>query len=463
MAVMEGFQSELRDRIRGSLSDVVIRPHVRRSPAWWIATAEADPDVIAAAPRVQTVGMVKARSAYFEVAILAVDPEREARVSEFGSFVAAASRQLARERIKRLFPRTAKRNVQPSGEALWQDTGEQLGRREPAAALAYLTDIRPSLLAHAKPEFERDLVHVLDEVASWLQRAVDDAAGREGPLPLPGGPVPEGRAAPALFGTELDWLLAGAGGSRAVELLTAKVDAYGGIETKAKPLPLRRTGLFRSGQFQLDRKLVIVPLEAVWGRFMPRDTVSEIALRLRPGAVPAEVQARLQGVFTEAEVLTWMDQRKSLLRAVRLEKGFLWLVLMLILVAVGFVMLITFYMMVKQKKRDLGLLRALGGTPTGTAAIFVTASLLIGVTGSLTGSLVGWTVAHNINPINDAMGSWAFFPKGLYYMEAIPVVIDGHEVFNFVLWTLGISLILGGLIPALAAGRLDPVQALRDD
>jgi lipoprotein-releasing system permease protein len=244
------------------------------------------------------------------------------------------------------------------------------------------------------------------------------------------------------------------------------VDAYGGIETNTKPLELRATGLFRSGQFQLDRKLVLLPLEAVWDRFVPRDTVSEIALRLRDGADMTAAKRRLQAAFPGAEVLTWMDQRKALLRAVRLEKAFLGLVLTLILVAVGFVMLITFYMMVKQKKRDLGLLRALGGSPHGTAAIFVTASLLIGVTGSVTGSLLGWSLAHNINPINDFMEStigWAPFPKGLYYMEAIPVVIQGAEVVNFVLLALGVALLLGGLIPALAAGRLDPIQALRDD
>lgn len=463
MAVMEGFQSELRDRIRGSLSDIVIRPHVRRAPEFWITTAEADPDVAAAAPRVQSVGLLKARSAYFEVAILAVDPEREARVSQFGEFVAAASRQIAREQIRRLFPNTAKTNVLPQGRALWIATGERLATAEPAAALAHLAAVRPDLLLVVQPQFQDDLPYVLDGVTARLQRAVADAEGRAGPLPLPTGPIGDGLPAPALFGTELDWDLAGAGGARGLELLTATVDAYGGIQTNSKPLPLTKSGLFRSGQFQLDRKLVLVPLEAMWGRFVPRDTVSEIALRLAPGAVPSQVQARLQAAFPDAEVLTWMDQRKALLRAVRLEKGFLWLVLMLILIAVGFVMLITFYMMVKQKKRDLGLLRALGGTPLGTAAIFVTASLLIGITGSVTGSLLGWTIAHNINGINDAMGDWAFFPKGLYYMEAIPVVIQAHEVVNFVLWTLGISLVLGGLIPAVAAGRLDPIQALRDD
>ncbi|MHC5021837.1 MAG: ABC transporter permease, partial [Planctomycetota bacterium] len=463
MAVMEGFQSELRSRIRGSLSDVVIRPHVRRSPASWIATAEADPDVVAAAPRVQTVGMVKARTAYFEVGILAVDPEREARVSDFGKFVAAASRQGARERIRRLFPRTARENVQPAGTALWLEAGRELAAREPADALAYLRDQRAALLQHLQPIYQEEFGYILDGVARSLERAVEHAANAGGALPLPAGPLDPDAPAPALLGTELNWDLAGAGGARSVELLTAKVDAYGGIETNAEPLKLRPAGLFRSGQFQLDRKLVMLPLEAVWDRFVPRHTVSEIALRLREGAAPAEVQARLQAAFPEAEVLTWMDQRKALLRAVRLEKGFLWLVLMLILLAVGFVMLITFYMMVKQKKRDLGLLRALGGTPRGTAAIFVTASLLIGVTGSVTGSLLGWTVAHNINGINDAMGDWAFFPKGLYYMEQIPTVIQAHEVVNFVCWTLGIALLLGGLIPAVAAGRLDPVQALRDE
>ena len=466
MAVMEGFQRDLRARLRGTLADVVVRPRVDEPVPTLLARAEAVPGVAAAAPRAHTHALIKTSRAYVPVELMAVDPVREAQVSDYDAFSAAAPLQVARDRFAEM-AQNRERDLVARGRPVWQDAATTMAQLPAASAAAWLEDRRPALLDFVQAARRAEAEGILAESLADFREAAHLAARAADRLPLPDGPFDAGGPIPLQLGVELSFDL-GAGPlprrhdfPATLELLTARVDRSGRIDEDASQerLPVAAAGHFRSGQFELDSKQALIPLEAAWAaQIVPPGTVSEIAIRVADGARLATVAEDLAKAFPAADVLTWMEQRRSLLRAVQLEKGFLGALFVVIAVCAGFVQFVTFFNMVRQKRRDIGVLRALGGTARGTGAIFVGSALLVGLVGSALGLALGAMSVWLIDWLN---GIFGWFPKGLYYMDAIPTVFDWVTALWVVLVILLLAVVLGGAVPAWRAARLDPVEALR--
>lgn len=464
MAVMEGFQRDLRARLRGTLADVVVRPRVDEPVAALLARAEAVPGVAAATPRALTHALIKTSRAYVPVVLMGVDPVREARVSDYAAFTAAAPLAVAREQLASLVANT-RPALADGGDAVWL-AARALAQQPAEAVVRWLHERRPALLEGVRAAARDDAARSLEDAIAAFQAAARVAAAAAHRLPLPDGPFDPAGPVPMQLGLELAFDLGAGPRARQgppgdLELLTARVDAGGRIDEDASQerLPIAPAGHFRSGQFELDSHQALIPIEAAWAaRVVPPGTVSEIAVRVAEGAVPADVATALAAAFPAADVLTWMEQRRSLLRAVQLEKGFLGALGVLIGVCAGFVQFVAFFNMVRQKRRDIGLLRALGGTARGTGSIFVGSALLVGLLGSALGLGLGALFVWLIDWINRWLG---LFPKGLYYMDSIPTVFDWVTALWVVLVVLGLAVILGGAIPAWRAARLNPVEALR--
>ena len=122
---------------------------------------------------------------------------------------------------------------------------------------------------------------------------------------------------------------------------------------------------------------------------------------------------------------------------------------------IGTVML----MAVKEKTRDIGIVKAVGGTVTGIMEIFLINGFVIGTFGASVGAVAGWLVVRRINTVAGALGLQVFPPE-IFYLDKIPTHLDFVGVAMILCSTVAVGL-LAAMVPSLMAARLSPMEALR--
>jgi lipoprotein-releasing system permease protein len=196
-------------------------------------------------------------------------------------------------------------------------------------------------------------------------------------------------------------------------------------------------------------------------------SVTTVQLKLVPGADLNRARDLLRRRYPPDvfafNIQTWRDMQGPLLAAVRLETTILNILLFLIIAVAGFGILATFFMIVVEKTRDIGTLKALGASGTGVMSIFLSYGVLLGVVGSGVGTIGGLLFVKYINSIaaliEKVTGQEVFDPT-VYYFSSIPTIIEPFTVVWVVAGSIAIAT-TASVLPALRAARMNPVQALR--
>jgi lipoprotein-releasing system permease protein len=163
------------------------------------------------------------------------------------------------------------------------------------------------------------------------------------------------------------------------------------------------------------------------------------------------------------QIVTWKQMMGNMLRAVRNEKNLMTFLFGIISLVAVILILVIFYMIVLEKTRDIGVLRALGASRSGVASIFLSYAAAVGAVGSALGTILGVLVVVYINEIHDWLGATfgiVIWDKSVYFFEKIPNDVNPVEVIVIVVAAVAAST-LGAVIPAMLAARVDPVQSLR--
>jgi lipoprotein-releasing system permease protein len=218
---------------------------------------------------------------------------------------------------------------------------------------------------------------------------------------------------------------------------------------------------------EYDQSFVYVPLEDLQRVRTMQGRCTAFQLRLKDyDRDKGFVTDQLRALFhprSGAQVATWEERQGSLLAAIDVEKGILNLLLFLIVGVAGFSILAIFTMIVSEKYRDIGVMKALGASSAGVMSIFVGYGLLLGAVGCALGTGLGLAITDNINGIErfltEATGK-AVFPRDVYYFKEIPTNVEPLRVLFVNLGAVGIA-VLFSLLPAWRAARLHPVRALR--
>jgi len=224
---------------------------------------------------------------------------------------------------------------------------------------------------------------------------------------------------------------------------------------------------YESKMSEYDGGFAFVPLAWLQQQRVMGDAVTTIQLRLVPGADLKLVRDKLRARFPAEEfayrIQTWRDMQGPLLAAVQMETTLLNILLFLIIAVAGFGILATFFMIVVEKTRDIGILKALGAPSRGVMSIFLSYGFSLGVVGSGVGMIGGLLFVKYINELAKGVelltGQEVFDPT-VYYFQEIPTVIQPLTVAGVVIGAVAIAL-LASVLPALRAARLHPVEALR--
>jgi lipoprotein-releasing system permease protein len=222
---------------------------------------------------------------------------------------------------------------------------------------------------------------------------------------------------------------------------------------------------FRSEMSEYDSQYVFVPLEHLQKLRTMEDRVTSIQIRLKDYKYAPQVVERLKQLFHgyPVEVETWEKKQGPLLAAISVEKGILNVLLFLIIAVAGFGILAIFSMIVVEKTRDIGILKALGASSTGVMNIFLSYGLLLGTVGAILGTSLGLTITYYINEIEQALARVTgqdIFPRDIYYFDKIPTDVQPLMVLLVNVGAVGIAVVFS-ILPALRAALLHPVRALR--
>jgi len=229
--------------------------------------------------------------------------------------------------------------------------------------------------------------------------------------------------------------------------------------------------LYESKMAEYDRKMVFVPItelqrlrgmmDADSGHF----TVTQILIKAKPGVNLDELRDCLREAFPPGPyaIKTWRDDQEHFLNAILTELAMLNVLLFMIFMVAGFGILAIFYMIVVEKQKDIGILKALGASSLGVMQIFLYYSLLLGAVGSLLGLGLGLLFVKYIREIATVLSyilNKDIFSPEVYSFYEIPTIVDPPTVIWIIIGAVVIAA-TAGVLPAMRAARVHPVETLR--
>jgi len=241
-----------------------------------------------------------------------------------------------------------------------------------------------------------------------------------------------------------------------------------GTDTAFGTMPRLKTyriaALFDVGFYEYDNSFIYVPLDAAQLFFRMADAVSDLEVFLADADSASRagpmIAAALGG---HVRILDWQHANSSIVNAVEIERNVMFLILTLIILVAAFNIISGMIMMVKDKGRDIAILRTMGASRGMVLRIFMLSGASIGVVGTLAGFALGVVFTENIEAIRHFLQDLLhvnLFSAEIYFFTRIPAQLDEGEVASVVLMALLLSF-LATLYPSWRAARLDPVEGLR--
>lgn len=232
--------------------------------------------------------------------------------------------------------------------------------------------------------------------------------------------------------------------------------------------PQRKTytvaATFTVGMSEYDQLFIYMPLAQAQLFFGREGIVDVVEIRVADADRAMQMKPQIAELAGPSAIVTdWTQRNASFWNALKVERSVMRLILMLIVAIAAMNIISGLVMLVKNKGRDIAILRTMGAGRGAILRVFFMAGASVGALGTIVGLVLGVLFCLFIGPIQNFV-EWVtgaeVFSSDIYYLAHIPAQVDWREVLIIVGWALGVSFV-ATLPPALRASRLDPVEALR--
>jgi lipoprotein-releasing system permease protein len=263
----------------------------------------------------------------------------------------------------------------------------------------------------------------------------------------------------AVLGQRLAQTLNAIPGVTTVDVITVDMkhpDPVTGVGYHVEPFLV--TGIFQTGMYEYDNTFMFTSIEAAQRLGTLDSMVTGIEVRTPSREVAREVGLRLQdSLGANVRTEDWESQNSALFEALKLEKKGMALILTLIILVAAFNIVGTLSMVVADKTREIGILRAMGMTAASIRRVFFSMGLIIGAVGTVGGTVLGLAVSY----IVDHYGLIKI-DSSVYFIDHLPVATDWKDVGMIIVASMVIAA-LATLYPARQAAELYPVEAIRHE
>jgi lipoprotein-releasing system permease protein len=233
--------------------------------------------------------------------------------------------------------------------------------------------------------------------------------------------------------------------------------AFGGVVPRFSEFEV--AGTFETGMYEYDNAYIFMAIDQAQEFAGLGQSVTGVEARITDmWAAPDVGRELLQALGGYPyRIVDWQEQNRSLFQALKLEKLVMGVILLLIVIVAAFNIVGTLTMVVKDKTREIGILRAMGLTGNSIRRIFFAQGVVIGVVGTVSGLVVGLITAVAID-----RGHLIRIDPSVYFIDHLPVLLDAADVGVILAASIAIAA-LATLYPAIQASRLYPVEAIREE
>ena len=240
-----------------------------------------------------------------------------------------------------------------------------------------------------------------------------------------------------------------------------KVTAFGSVP-RMKSYDI--VGLFDVGMYEYDANYILMPIQSAQKYFSMAQSAEQIDVTLKNDNDLSYIRSIIeQSVGIDAYVYDYKQTNSAFFNAIDVERNVMFLILTLIIIVAAFNIITGLIMLVKDKGRDIAVLRTMGATKGMIMRIFFIDGAFIGVVGTIIGLAIGVIFCENIESIRqflEGLSGRELFSAEIYFLSKLPAKIDFQEVAVVALVSLALSF-LATIYPAYRAAKYDPVEALR--